>query len=118
MVRVVALLFAVQGVLLAVSQGAAADTVRLDQFGNVLCLASADAHGTVPSGTGDEHPGLMDCCALGCPMFASLVGPPQGVVSPLAVQVPAEMAAFVSYADALASVADSPRWTRGPPEAV
>ncbi len=117
-VRVAALLFAVQGALLAFSQGASADALRVDQFGNVLCLASADTHGSVAGETGGKHSDLMDCCSLGCPMFASLVAPPQGTATPLARRMPAEAAAFVSYADRLSSVEDSPRRTRGPPEAV
>ncbi len=115
-VRLIALLFVVHGALLAFSQGASADTLRRDQFGNVLCLASDDLGHGGAHGKTEGHAGPMACCSLGCAMFAGVVAPP--VTDGLPVDIVATIATppFASYEDALASVPKSPRTTRGPPE--
>lgn len=117
-VRVFALLFAVHGALLAVSQGASADTLRRDQFGNVLCLASAETgHGGAKHGKADPHSEMMECCTLGCAMFAGLADAPPFAGGPIDSSAPILAKTFVSYRDALAGYAETPRTTRGPPTA-
>lgn len=116
--RVIAMLLVVQGALLAFSQGASADTLRRDQFGNVLCLASASAEHRGNHGTSDSHADMLACCSLGCSMFVA-TGAPQPVTSvPIDIFVELRSRSLPSYADMLPSVPKSPRTTRGPPEAV
>ncbi len=113
--RIVALLFVVHGGLLALSEGASADSVRRDQFGNVLCLASADMSHDDQGGSSNDHSKAAACCTLGCAMFAGLVAPTVAPTAPTDAYEPAQPARFRSFADVLASVPDTPRTTRGPP---
>ena len=114
-VRLVALLFVVQGALLAFSQGASADTLRRDQFGNVLCLASAETGHGGTHRTSDSHADMMACCSLGCSMFMGVATVPPVFAEAADAFVAASSAGLVSYADVLPSVPKSPRTTRGPP---
>lgn len=114
-VRVVALLFVVHGGLLALSEGASADSMRRDQFGNVLCLASADSGHSDDSDSSNDHSKAAACCTLGCAMFAGWVTPSVTPTAPTDAFEPAQPARFRSFADVLASVPDTPRTTRGPP---
>lgn len=117
-VRIVALLFVVHGALLALSQGANADSVRRDQFGNVLCLASAEIGHAGHDRPAQDHAQVMACCTLACGMFAGLIDPV--VVAPLATPWGLIVAAprFRSYVDVLPGIAETPRNARGPPKAV
>ncbi|RIY03456.1 hypothetical protein D3218_01475 [Aureimonas flava] len=113
--RLVALLFVVHAALLAFSQGASADTAPRDQFGNVLCHASDQINHDGSHRSHDDHSGKMSCCWLGCSMFAGTSAAPPASGEAVATAVAAPPAVFVSYANVLASVPETPRITRGPP---
>lgn len=117
-VRLVALLLVVQGAVLAFSQGASADAMRRDQFGNVLCLASAEMGHGAEHGKPDRHADMLACCSLGCAMFAGLTVPAPDYDAPIDVSARAQMEVFVSYRSAIAGFAETPRTTRGPPSTI
>lgn len=115
--RLVALLFAVQAGLLAFSQGVSADTLRRDQFGNVLCLASTETGHGGTHRTSDSHDDMMACCSIGCSMFAGVASSPPTPEELADTFVASPPRRFVSYAHLLSTVPKSPRSTRGPPVA-